>query len=39
MLDITSGSILPVWAGRVYQIVVFMPRWLVKPATTRKLYN
>jgi len=41
MLDITSGSILRVWAGRVYEIeiVCFRQLWLVKPAPTRKLYN
>jgi hypothetical protein len=39
MLDITSGSILPVWAGRVYEIVGFRQLWLVKPAPTCKLYN
>jgi hypothetical protein len=39
MLDITSGSILRVWAGRVYEIVCFRQLWLVKLAATRKLYN
>ena len=39
MLDITSASILPVWAGRVYEIVCFRQLWLVKPAPTRQLYN
>ena len=39
MLDITSSSILRVWAGRVYEIVCCRQLWLVKPAPTRKLYN
>jgi len=39
MLDITSGSIFPVWSGRVYEIVCFRQLWLVKLAPTRKLYN
>lgn len=39
MLEITSGSILRVWAGRVYQIVFFRQLCLVKPAHTRQLYN
>ena len=34
MLDSRSGSILRVWAGRVYEIVCFRDRWLVKPAPT-----
>ena len=34
MLDSRSGSILRVWAGRVYEIVCFRDRWLVKRATT-----
>jgi len=39
MLDLTSGSIFPVWAGRVYDIVCFRKLWLVKFAATRKSYN
>jgi len=39
MLDIRSGSIFRVWAGRVYEIVCFRQLWLVKPAPTRQLYN
>ncbi len=34
MLDLRSGSILRVWAGRVYEIVCFRQLWLVKPAPT-----
>lgn len=34
MLDCRSGSILRVWAGRVYEIVFFRQLLLVKPAPT-----